>query len=286
MKNFKCQLNVVSRSSGASAVQRGSYRGGHKFLDLETGRVYDYSYRKDIAYSAFFAPKDSPDWATFPEPTWNAAQKVDKRKNSRLARELMISLPATFSHEAQVKVVDLVALFLVQEYGVIVQADIHSPKVFSEEQLSKLTDQHTVPIPGRPGYYQNENWHAHVMFSTREMTPAGFGKKTRKLDDHKTGRKEVERIRETVAAIINAKARELGIELFMYAKSAKRRGSLKLPTKPLGQKGHWAAKHGFEVPWHELNKQIKDFNTSLEGIFVEVSPEPRSKRPSQPLPGL
>ncbi|HEY1058376.1 MAG TPA: MobA/MobL family protein [Limnobacter sp.] len=286
MKNFKCQLNVISRSSGASAVQRSAYRGGQKLLDLEKNKVFDYSYRKDVAYSAFFPPKGSPGWATFPEPTWNAAQKIDKRKNSRLARELMVSLPATFSHEAQVSVVDQIANFLVSQYAVVVQSDIHSPKIFSEKQLEELTDQHAVPIPSRPGFYQNENWHAHVMFSTREMTPSGFGKKTRVLDDRKTGRKEVERIRETVAEIINAKARELGIALNMHAKSARRRGSKNLPTKPLGQKGHWAAKHGFEVPWHKLNKEIKTFNAELEAIEAEIANQPPPKSKRKPNTGM
>ncbi len=281
MKNFKCQINVVSRSDGASIVQRSAYRSGQKITDAETGKTYDYSHRKDVCFSYITAPKNSPGWALYPEKVWNAAAKADTRKNSRLARELMISLPAEFTYEERALLVAEIAHYLVKQYKVVVQADIHEPKIFSAEELFKLKGQHAVPMQSAPGFFHNENWHTHILFSTREMTPIGFGKKTRVLDDGKTGRVEIEKIRQAVADMINAKAREAGIDLFMHSKSARRRGSPEIPTIPLGQKGHWAAKRGLPHTTAELNQRIAKHNRTLtEADFDEFLKQPGFTKPS------
>lgn len=286
MKNFKCQLNIFSRSSGASVIQRSAYRCGQKLIDYETGVTHNYAHRNDVSYSAMFAPKNSPAWAMYPEQAWNQVNKVESRKNSRLARELMISLPAAFNFEERVRVLDEIALFLVDEYKVLVQVDQHDPKIFSASEILKMKFQHAVPMPDAPDFFHNQNFHAHILFSTRELTPFGFGPKTRKLDDKKTGHHEVEKIRETVASIINAKARALGIDLFMHAKSARRRGATTIPTMPLGQKGHWAAKRGLPNATAELNERIKAYNEKpalTEADFDEFLKQPGFSKPS---PGL
>lgn len=286
MKNFKCQVNIVSRSDGASIVQRSAYRSGQKITDQETGKTYDYSHRKDVCFSYISAPKGSPGWSLYPEKAWNAAAAEDTRKNSRLARELMISLPAEFAYEERALLVVDIAHFLVERYKVVVQADIHEPKIFSAEELSKLKGQHAVPMQSAPGFFHNENWHCHILFSTREMTPFGFGKKTRILDDGKTGRVEIEKIRAAVADMMNAKAREAGIDLFMHAKSGRRRGATTIPTMPLGQKGHWAAKRGLPNATAELNHRIKAYNEKpapIEADFDEFLKQPAFHKPS---PGM
>ena len=159
--------------------------------------------------------------------------------------------------------------------------DIHEPKIFSAEELFKLKGQHAVPMQSAPGFFHNENWHTHILFSTREMTPIGFGKKTRVLDDGKTGRVEIEKIRQAVADMINAKAREAGIDLFMHSKSARRRGSPEIPTIPLGQKGHWAAKRGLPHTTAELNQRIAKHNRTLtEADFDEFLKQPGFTKPS------
>lgn len=283
MKNFKCQVNIISRSDGASIVQRSAYRSGQRITDQETGKTHNYSHRKDVCFSYITAPEGSPEWSLYPEKVWNAAAAADTRKNSRLARELMISLPAEFNYEERALLVADIAHFLVERYQVVVQADIHEPKVFSVEDLLKLNDQHAVPMQSAPGFFHNENWHTHILFSTREMTPFGFGKKTRALDDGKTGRLEIEKIRAAVAELMNVKAREVGINLFMHAKSSRRRGSPEIPTMPLGQKGHWAAKRGLPNATAELNHRIKAYNeraTLVEADFDEFLRQPRFHKSS------
>lgn len=287
MKNFKCQLNIVSRSSGASVIQRAAYRAGEKLLDEETGKTHDYSYRRDVSYNLIHAPSGSPEWAFDSEKAWNAAGRLDKRKNSRLARELMISLPARFPELERIVLIKQIAQWLVHEYQVLVHAVQHEPKIFSKEELAQLKNQHAVEIPGYPGFFHNENWHAHILFSTREMTPFGFGKKTRVLDDKVTGRKEIEKIRHAVADMINTRARAMGIDLFMYAKSARRRGVMEIPTVPLGQKGHWAAKRGFANELAELNERIKAYNAGLIDLppgNEHVEPVPASVLEPLPAP--
>ena len=78
------------------------------------------------------------------------------------------------------------------EYGVAVLASIHRPA------------------------RDNKNDHAHILFTTRTVDAEGnFGKKTRILDDAKTG--EVKKMRERVCAIVNEHARANGSNWNVYA---------------------------------------------------------------------
>jgi hypothetical protein len=70
---------------------------------------------------------------------------------------------------------------LVQRYNVAASVAIHQPSRHGDDR----------------------NYHAHILFTTREMTPEGLGNKTRVLDDRKTGPREVAKLRELAADIIN-----------------------------------------------------------------------------------
>ena len=72
-----------------------------------------------------------------------------------------LALPSFLEPADRQKITERFAAALVERYNVAVSVAIHSP--------------------GRHG--DDRNFHAHILFTTREMTPEGLGKKTRVLDD-------------------------------------------------------------------------------------------------------
>ncbi len=182
---YHCSVKPVSRSAGRSVVAAAAYRLGQCLHDERYDITHDYTRRSGVE-SAFTAlPIDSPEWARSPERLWNAAEQAEKRVNSTLAREIELALPAFLSPEDRRGIAETFARERVERYKVAVSVAIH-----------------------QPGKGDERNYHAHILFTTREMTPDGLGKKTRILDDRKTGPQEVTKLRELAADIINAALKE------------------------------------------------------------------------------
>jgi hypothetical protein len=122
---------------------------------------------------------------------WNEAERSETRKNSAVARELMVPLAHEWTDEQRLLCVRGLAGMLVARYGVAVMASIHRPD-------------------------NGHNDHVHILFTTREVdSQMNFGKKTRILDDMKTG--EVKNMREEVCRVINEHAKANGADWYVYA---------------------------------------------------------------------
>src|SRR3546814_1212432 len=96
---------------------------------------------------------------------WNAAEQAETRKNSTVAREYEIALPAELSAEARRELALGLAREISERHGVAVDVAIHAP--------------------GREGDHRNH--HAHLLTTTRRIGPEGLGAKTRELDQKTSG---------------------------------------------------------------------------------------------------
>ena len=88
---------------------------------------------------------------------WNAVEAAETRKNSQVAREIRVALPAELDHAQRV---ELVRAFCQREFvarGMVADIALHAP--------------------GREG--DDRNHHAHILLTTREIGPEGFGAKNR-----------------------------------------------------------------------------------------------------------
>jgi len=199
---FHCSVKPVSRSAGRSVVAAAAYRLGERLHDQTYDVVHDYTRKRGIESSFTVTPEGSPDWAHNSERLWNAAEQAEKRKNSTLAREVELALPSFLSPGERQNIAQAYAAELVGRYGVAVSVAMHEP--------------------GRNG--DNRNYHAHILFTTREMTPEGLGKKTRILDDKTTGPKEVTALRELAANLINDALKAANSDIRVDHRSFKDRG--------------------------------------------------------------
>lgn len=153
---------MVSRSSGGNAVRKGAYGGRLDLVDERTGQRFSYSDRAAPAHHAVLLPTGAPERFRDPGTLWNAVEAAERRKDSQVAREMVLALPADaeLSHEDRVALAESFAREHFVSNGLAVQLDIH--------------------LPEDP---DGVNWHAHLLVTTRRLGPDGLSRlKARDLD--------------------------------------------------------------------------------------------------------
>lgn len=183
MAIYHCSLRVFSRAENHSAVAAAAYRSGQKLVDERTGTIHRYEKRLGVVNAFILMPLCAPERFQNRFTLWNAAEASETRKNSRVAREVIIALPYELTTLERESLTRDMAAYLVEKYRVAVDVAIHAP----------------VDKDG----HDPRNHHAHLLFTTRELTPEGFGAKTRILDDKITGPQQIEIIREVWETLAN-----------------------------------------------------------------------------------
>ncbi len=183
MAIYHCSLRVFSRAENHSAVAAAAYRSGQKLVDERTGTIHRYEKRLGVVNAFILMPASSPERFQNRFTLWNAAEASETRKNSRVAREVIIALPYELTTPERESLTRDMAAYLVEKYRVAVDVAIHAP----------------VDKDG----HDPRNHHAHLLFTARELTPEGFGAKTRILDDKITGPQQIEIIREVWETLAN-----------------------------------------------------------------------------------
>jgi ATP-dependent exoDNAse (exonuclease V) alpha subunit len=230
-------------------VAAAAYRLGDSFHEMEVDQTHDYRRRGGVEATLNFAPADAPSWALDPEQLWNAANAAEKRKNSTLAREVELALPAAVSSQARVGIVRDFSAALVERYGVAVSVGIHGP--------SRAGDQ--------------RNHHAHILFTTRRMDADGLGAKTRVLDDRKTGPQEVHYLRALACDLINAALADAGSDERVDHRSFAARGIDKEPTTHLGPAGKALERREERSDRTAINDEVATENRFLDALVAELA---------------
>lgn len=201
----------MSRSAGRSATASAAYRAAEKIVDQRTGEIHDYTHKNGVEKDPrIVLPRGAPEWAANREKLWNAAEQSETRKNSTVAREFEIALPAELNAAQRRQLAHALAEEIVARHQCVADVAMHEP--------------------GKGG--DNRNHHAHVLCSTRRLGPNGFHEKTRELDEVKQG--EVVRWRERFAILQNQHLREAGHPERVDHRSLEDQGIDRIPTVHLG----------------------------------------------------
>ena len=179
MAIYHFSMKTISRSAGRTATAAAAYRAGVAITDTKTGEYHNYTYKKGVLGTGIVLPGNAPTWASDREKLWNAAEEAEKRKNSTVAREIVIALPAELGEQVREQMVRAFAVKLAARHKVAVDFALHEPNAKGDDR----------------------NFHAHLLMSTRRLTADGFAEKTRELDDRKSG--EVEHWRKEWASHAN-----------------------------------------------------------------------------------
>ena len=102
MAVFFYKMEIVSRSSN-SVVKQAAYCSGTKLSEHLTGIEYTYLAKTEVVYSDIMLPANAPKEYAEREILWNAIDKVEKRIDAQLAREIIIALPRELSRDKQIE---------------------------------------------------------------------------------------------------------------------------------------------------------------------------------------
>jgi ATP-dependent exoDNAse (exonuclease V) alpha subunit len=198
---FYLQINSISRGAGRRATAAAAYRAGERIRDERSGELQNYSRRRDVLHAEIFLPGQfdagSPAWARNRERLWNTAEHAEKRHNARVAREFQVTLPSELSADQRVALARTFSREIAERYKIAVDLAVHEPRPEGDAR----------------------NFHAHLLTTTREVTPAGLGAKAgldisgrerrrRELPDH---RQEYVNVRERWATLTNDALREANV---------------------------------------------------------------------------
>lgn len=101
-----------------------AYRSGEKIHDLRTGLAFDYSRRSGVMLAEVITPDGN---AVSREALWNSVELAEKRKNSVVAREIVVAIPHELSQPEQVELVKAYAQGLAERKGWGVDLASHHP---------------------------------------------------------------------------------------------------------------------------------------------------------------
>lgn len=238
MAIYHLSVKTISRSAGRSSTAAAAYRAGVQITDERTGDVHDYSRRGGVESAELVLPVGAPSWASDRSALWNAAEQAEKRKNSTVAREFEIALPAELSPVARRDLAVSFARELVERHGCAADVCIHAP--------------------GKEG--DNRNHHAHVLLTTRRLGREGFGEKTRELDEAGAG-KLITQWRERFASMQNERLQAAGIDARVDHRTLADQGIDRSPTVHLGP-----AAAGYERRTGEVSRKREDWGIEAEAF--------------------
>ena len=257
MATYHLSAKTISRSHGRSATGAAAYRTGARIIDERTGVIHDYQRRIGVAAAFLLLPANAPDWATDRARLWNAAELAETRKNSTVAREFEIALPAELDAEARQRLAADFARELVVRHGCAADVAIHRP--------------------GRTG--DQRNHHAHILLTTRRLTAAGFTEKTRELDDLKSG--EIGRWRARFAEVQNERLREAGVEARVDHRSLEAQAIDREATIHLGPTATALERRGVPTRLGESNRAAQASHAERQRE-AEAQHEAEQKRQAEP----
>ena len=243
---YRLEISVMGRTKNRNAVAAAAYRSGERLTDecdfrTKTAKTHDYRRKRGVVSTGIFLPEGACNRMTERAVLWNAAERAEKCKNSRVAREALIALPHELTDSQRRQAVERFARHLVSYYGVAADYAIHRP--------GKGADQ--------------RNHHAHVMFTTRTVTADGLAAKTRILDDKRKGGAEIEKIRALWERICNEALAAANITQRVDRRSLAARGINRLPEPKQGAKGTAIVRRGQPSKAIDEVRAVRAYNAAV-----------------------
>jgi hypothetical protein len=242
MAIYRLAIESVGRSTGRRAVDAAAYRAGERLVDGRNGAVYDHSERTDVVHREIVLPEKlaaaPPEWARDRSSLWTEAERAERQRNSRVAREFTIALPHELDAEPRAQLAVRFARELVARYGVAIDVAVHQPRADGDDR----------------------NHHAHLLATTRTAEENGLGAKTgldarRSLEFQSS---EFRAVRALWAGLANEALREAGREERIDSRSLREQG---IDREPQHQ------------PWHAYKEAAR----ALAHERASVSPPSASK---------
>ena len=273
IKSLHTHVDIVARSKGASVIAKAAYNARDKLQDEYYGKTHDYSKKTDLVFSKIFLPEHIPKEFLNREYLWNEVEKIEKSKNSQLARNLLFELPRELNEQERIK---LISEFIEENFtskGMIADCNIHNPMASDNE----------------------EQPHAHILLTLREIDSEGKWKpKCRKeyiLDENgekiklKSGNYKSRKVnlndwnepdkakewRENFSKKANEYLARNNIDKKIDPRTFEEQGREELPQIHLGTSSYQMEKKGIQTERGNQNRKIIALNLEFRKLKEELS---------------
>jgi ATP-dependent exoDNAse (exonuclease V) alpha subunit len=160
MAIYYLNVKTIGRGAGGKSTSAAAYRAGERIQDERTAQVFDHAHRTDVMQKQIVLPSKlaglDMGWMRDRSALWNAAELAERRSNARVAREYLVALPYELMPEQRLGLVERFSRELADRHGCAVDFAIHAPRPHNDPR----------------------SYHAHLLTTTRELLPTGFGAKT------------------------------------------------------------------------------------------------------------
>ena len=253
MALYSCSISNIKRSDGRSSVAKAAYNSRSELLDERTNNKYDYSRKPDLGFSQIITPKDAPDWTRDRQELWSKNELANKRRDARVAKEILVALPRELNKSQQLNLVQKFVTNNLTPLGVVADVNAHELEPSNEPDW---------------------NPHVHILISTQHIIDGEFGSKITELN-----KKEfVTNLRKAWADETNLALSAAGVEVRVDHRSNEDRGIDRIPQIHLGHRV-WAMKSkGIATDRGDRHLLIEERNQEAAYITAEVNKAIESKK--------
>ena len=268
MAIYHLSIKIISRGKGKSAVAASAYRSGEKIKNEYDGIVHDFTRKGGIAHTEILLPENAPQEFLDRGTLWNSVEKIEKSKNSQLAREIEVALPKELDREKQIELIREYVKENFVKVGMCADIALHdkndgNPHCHILLTMRPLNEDTTWGAKSKKEYILDEN---------REKIKLKNGNyKTRKINTTDWNEQDkAEEWRKAWADITNKYLEENSIQNKVDHRSYLRQGIEQIPTIHLGVSATQMEKKGIATDRGNINREIKHQNAILREISRRI----------------
>ena len=268
MAIYHLSIKIISRGKGKSAVAAASYRSGEKIKNEYDGIVHDFTRKGGIAHTEILLPQNAPQEFSDRGTLWNSVEKIEKSKNSQLAREIEIALPKELNREKQIELVREYVKENFVKVGMCADIALHdkndgNPHAHILLTMRPLNEDKTWGAKSKKEYILDENG--------EKVKLKNGNYKTRKINTVDWNEQDkAEEWRKTWADITNKYLEENSIQEKVDHRSYQRQGIEEIPTIHLGVSASQMEKKGIATDRGNINREIRKQNRLLQEIKLRI----------------
>ena len=261
-------IKIISRGKGKSAVAASAYRSGEKIKNEYDGIVHDFTRKGGITHTEILLPQNAPQEFSNRSILWNSVEKIEKSKNSQLAREIEIALPKELSREKQIELVREYVKENFVKVGMCADIALHdkddgNPHAHILLTMRPLNEDKTWGAKSKKEYILDENG--------EKVKLKNGNYKTRKINTVDWNEQDkAEEWRKAWADITNKYLKENSIQEKVDHRSYQRQGIEQIPTIHLGVSASQMEKKGITTDRGNINREIKHQNKILKEISRRI----------------
>ena len=250
MALYHYSVRICSRRNGRSATGTCAYILGKKMWDFNTGKVYDYARRKDVAYREVMLPPEAPSAFWDVQALMDAADQAERRTDARLGRVFDIALPRELDLGDWIKLVrnHVQANFTTNGHALIAAIHTGEPKT--------VGNQDRVPEASK----ERHNPHVHLLVLTRPLDANGF-QPTKSRDRWLDTALSLTSWRKNWADLLNRALEERGFrDRFVSHESLARQGISREASIHMGARAMALRRKGIRTDREKRSQEIRKRN--------------------------